>query len=267
MDTQKTLTSKRNGKGTKEWADYSYNFCVGCEHGCRYCYAWTMACRWNEVMRRPGEWQKQTLNPNRAAFGAEVGAAGVVMFPTSHDITPQFLSQAVNTLRNLLANNQVLFVSKPHLTVVTTICEEFKRHKSDLLFRFTIGSLDADLAAFWEPGAPSPQERIEALKYAYKKGYATSVSIEPMLDTRENTRKLVAAVEPYSTDTVWIGKMQNIPRKHNSHVQDFALAAKRIKMQQTDQEILALVSDLKHHPKVRWKDSITAVLTKNQLAQ
>jgi hypothetical protein len=73
----------------------------------------------------------------------------------------------------------------------------------------------------------------------------------------------VAEVEPYVTDTIWVGKMQRIPRKQNAHVDGFTMAAARIKSQQTDAEVLQLVKALEDNPKVRWKDSIKAVLQKN----
>ena len=140
-----TFDDNRDGKGTKEWSDFSYNICLGCEHECLYCYAKAMRCRFNKAMRVPGAWKKQRMSPNKKALGAEVGAKGVVMFPTTHDITPRFLRRSVKTIKNLLANNQVLIVSKPHLSVVRVLCKELTDHKDDILFRFTIGALSEPL--------------------------------------------------------------------------------------------------------------------------
>jgi valyl-tRNA synthetase len=84
-----------------------------------------------------------------------------------------------------------------------------------------------------------------------------------MLEGREEICRLVAKVEPFVTDKVWVGKMQRIPTKHNEHVIGFAEAKAKIKAQQTDSEILELVKALKGHSKVRWKDSIEAVLKKS----
>ena len=198
MKNDKTaFDENRTGKGTKEWSDFSYNICLGCEHECLYCYAKSQRCRFDERMRRPGVWKRQWLNPTRKALGAEVGAKGVVMFPTTHDITPRFLKRSLKTIKNLLANNQVLIVSKPHLLVVRALCKELADRKKDILFRFTIGSLNKSTCVFWEPGAPPRRERIAALKHAFDRGFSTSVSIEPMLEDREGICELVAEVEPY----------------------------------------------------------------------
>jgi DNA repair photolyase len=264
------FTDKRDGKGTKEWSDKSHNICLGCEHYCLYCYAWARRCRFDPDSRQPGGWQKQRLNPNKARLGAEVGPVGkngkrgVVMFPTSHDITPRFLPEAVTTIKNLLVNNDVLVVSKPHLPVVKVLCRELKEWRERITFRFTIGSLDKTLSAFWEPGAPPPAERVAALKHAFQRGFTTSVSCEPMLDDGVRMVRLVAALEDFVTDTIWLGKAQRIPTKYNAHVPGFAAALAKLKAQQTDDEILKLVKALKGNQKVRWKDSITAVRNKHK---
>ena len=261
-----TFDDIRPGKGTKEWSDVSYNICLGCEHGCLYCYAKSQACWTKPEMRIPGNWNKQKLNPKKKRLGAEVGAKGevgkrgVVMFPTSHDITPRFLKRSLKTIKNLLKHNLVLIVSKPHLSVVQALCKELANRKKEVRFCFTIGSLNKSTCAFWEPGAPPPRERIAALKHAFDQGFQTSVSMEPMLEDREGISNLVAEVEPYVTHSIWIGKMQRIPTKYNAHVQGFKEAESKIRAQQTDENILELFEVFNNHSKVRWKDSIHKVL-------
>lgn len=254
----------RTGRGADEWSDAKYNICIGCEHGCLYCYAKALICRTREDLRAPGAWQQQQLNPKREKMGAEVGRKGVVMFPTSHDITPTFLPEAKITIRNLLQKNKVLIVSKPHLMVIEALCSEFVDSKDKLMFRFSIGSADETLCNYWEPNAPAPQERIQALRFAHAAGFKTSVSMEPMLDNREGICRLVAALQAYVTDSIWLGKMNNIPQKLNANVPGFAAAVQRIKSQQTDEEILKLYEAMKDNPKVRFKDSIKEVLAKHK---
>ncbi len=262
----KSFTTSRAGTGTKEWSDASYNICIGCEHHCRYCYAWILAGRSNRNahLRDPAGWAKQALNPNRGRLGAEIGKKGVVMFPTSHDITPAFLPQSLQTIENLIAKgNDVLIVSKPHRDVVAALCDGLQKHKSRVMFRFTIGSLNDATCAFWEPGAPTPAERIEALWHAFDEGFQTSVSMEPMLEDIDGTRAVVEAVEPFVTNTIWLGKMGHVVSKWNAGVKGFGEALKRIRSLQTDEKILALVDAFRAHPKIAWKDSIQDVLRKH----
>jgi len=189
---------------------------------------------------------------------------GVVMFPTTHDITPSVLPACLETLRNLLSHdNQVLVVSKPHLSVIKTLCSELANYRSQIQFRFTIGSLSEETCKLWEPGAPSPVERIEALKHAFGKGFRTSVSMEPMLGGNSEMIRLVATVEPFVTDTIWLGKLNRGVSAQGMTATDAArleVAKKAVRLGQCDSEILALVTALQGNPKVRWKDSIKKVI-------
>lgn len=209
-----------------------------------------------------GAWERQHLNPRITRFGEEIQQATRVMYPSTHDIVPEFLSQSVLTIGNLLKKSEVLIVSKPHLSVIRRLCREFANQKDKILFRFTIGSLDEKLLSFWEPGAPKAVERIQALRHARDQGFSTSVSIEPMIGDVDATIQLVASVERFVTETIWIGKMNRIPQKLNSNVAGFEEACRLIKSQQRDEEILRLVHHFEGHRKVRWKDSIRKVISK-----
>ena len=71
------------------------------------------------------------------------------MFPSTHDILPEFLEQSAQVIEQLLAaGNKVLIVTKPHLECVKRLCTLPPDH---LLFRFTIGAFDDDTLKFWEP--------------------------------------------------------------------------------------------------------------------
>ena len=263
MRTTDTFASKRTGTGTKEWSDFSYNICTGCVHGCLYCYAHNMAARFKPNLRTNEQWRQQQISVKGRQLGAEVGKKGVVMFPTTHDITPEFLEQSLTTIRNLLRNNSVLIVSKPHLSVIKTLCRELKLAKAKVMFRFSLGTLNAQQTDFWEPVAPKPSERLAALKHAFKMGYSTSISAEPMLDDNVGIMKLVQTVKPYVTDTIWLGKMQRVNRAQNHVLDGFDVRLAFINEWQTDENILDLVDRLRTHAKVKWKDSIKKVIAEH----
>jgi DNA repair photolyase len=127
------------------------------------------------------------------------------MFPSAHDITPDHLAESLIVIKKLLkARTKVLIVTKPHYECIKKICEKYKKYTDKILFRFTIGSSDSDILKYWEPGAPSFEERLKCLKYAYKSGFQTSVSCEPMLDN--NIGIVIKKVLPYVTDAIWLGK-------------------------------------------------------------
>ncbi len=257
-----TIKDERDGTGTREWTDYSYNICRGCAHDCGYCYA-RPAALWRGQVASCADWANQVVLERKVVKAAR-DFKGSVMFPTTHDITPQILPQALQTLNNLLtAGNRVLLVSKAHLEVVKRICADFVAHRARLEFRITVGSGNAATCALWEPGAPPPEERIAALRHAHEKGFKTSVSMEPMLEPNEAMCSLLARVEPFVSGTIWLGKLNGGVLKviqAKAGVRDSLL---RIRAGQSDEHILRLHDRLAEHPKVCWKDSIKEVLRRH----
>jgi DNA repair photolyase len=155
----------------------------------------------------------------------------------------------------------VLIVSKPHLESIKTICDEFTDYRNKMLFRFTIGSADNRILKFWEPGAPSFEERLSALKYAYEAGYATSVSCEPMLDN--NIGGVIDAVRTYTTHSIWLGKMNKMKWRlqMNTLITDeLKEKANQLYCWQSDKEVRALYDRYKNDPLIRWKGDIKTVV-------
>lgn len=237
------------------------------ENGCLYCYAREMATRygwskdWNNVRIREEALRKSTPN-----FGE------VVMFPSSHDITPNNLEHTVLFLHKILkAGNQVLIVSKPNCDCIKRICKEFKTYKNRILFRFTISSNSDEVLKFWEPNAPSFNERLKSLKYAYKNGFQTSVSCEPMLDN--HIGKVIKKVETFVTETIWMGKVNRLLGKTGRGRLEFngvlndetRRKVEELNEWQNDENMIELYNRFKNNRKIRWKESIKYVLKKNNL--
>lgn len=245
--------------GTREWAESNYNIGVGCAHNCRYCYARTNALKF-KLVDSDESWTNEKL---RDKMPPTTKRKGIVMFPTTHDITPFYLESALKALKALLSNgNKVLIVTKPHKVCVDAMLKELEPWKKNVLFRFTIGTPDNTRAAFWEPNAPPIIERFYCLRTAYKAGFATSVSMEPMLGTVEETLEMFNTMAPFVTDTIWIGKMNRIETRVKKASTKVAIACEEIAKMQSDENIMWLVNKLKGNPKVSWKDSIKEVIEK-----
>ncbi len=250
--------TNRGDTGTKEWADKTVNCCTGCSNNCLYCYARQMAVRFGRVTE--DQWLKTQIREHDVTkkhknYGVPV------MFPSSHDITKDNLNACRTVLQNLLsAGNEVLVVTKPDPFCVQALCGDCNDYKEQIIFRFTIGAMDSDLLALWEPGAPTFEEKMEALTYSFEKGFETSVSVEPMVDA-DNVTDLVGELLPYVTETIWIGKMNYLGRiKVDSD--KIADAVEQIRVSQADDKILDIYNNLKNIPQIRWKDSIRRVVEK-----
>ena len=241
--------------GTKEWAERNINCLSGCSHDCWYCYGKQMAILYKR--KTPSTWKNEEPVGIKSAGGKPCR----IMFPTTHDITPDTLHICIEQIRKILAGgHEVLIVSKPHLDCIGAICDGFKEQKDKILFRFTIGSAFSETLKFWEPGAPSFEERIKALQLAHRLGFKTSISCEPMLDG--NIEAVVKAVEPYVTDAIWLGKMNQVKSRlsFNKAPADVVLAAEALVKEQSDANIKALYQRLKDNPKIKWKESIKKVV-------
>jgi DNA repair photolyase len=247
--------TERTGTGTAEWAEVTENICRGCANNCLYCYAAHNANRFK--LRERKEWGREELT-KRADIISYPAKDGVVMFPSSHDITPFNVDAYIRVAKLILEKgNRLLIVSKPHLDVIKKVCAAMIHHEKQILFRFTIGTLKPEISLFWEPGAPLPNERIMALEFSKSAGFNTSVSIEPMLHSWSGAVDVVDMVEPFVTDTIWIGKM-NKPQLRVDN--GYRAAVEQVLLLQRDEAILKLVEMLGDNPKIRWKDSIKAVI-------
>ena len=196
--------------GTKEWADFNVNCVKGCSNDCKYCYAKMMAKRFRRSTDE--DWKFMTIN--KGAVNKNYRKYnGRVMFPSTHDITDdeEIVEACLTVIEKLLdAGNEVLITTKPRLSVTKQIIFTFSEYIDQLQFRFTITSINNNLLSFWEPNAPSFDERFSSLQYAFNYGYKTSVSIEPFLDYIP--QELVYTLAPYITESIWLGPMNYISR-------------------------------------------------------
>jgi DNA repair photolyase len=254
-----TSQTARPPTGTQEWAASNVNIQDGCEHDCLYCYAKTMAIRFKRAT--PASWKRPRLRQRDLDRGF-TRRSGRIMFPTAHDITEKNIDECLSVLgRMLAAGNDLLIVSKPRLSCVKRLCEELAPYRAQIVFRFSIGSTDEAVLSYWEPGAPTFKVRLTCLQYAYAKDFQTSVSGEPMLDGDPDA--LVAAVRPFVTDSIWLGKINrlrqilpfNCPRNVEAVRRGEALITT-----QSAAAIHALYRRRRHDPMVKWKDSIKAVV-------
>lgn len=259
---KKTDIMKKTEKkvfGTQEWAKRTKNFISGCTNNCKYCYAKEMAvrfgrkttCNWTE---EEVNYKKLKVNPRKAS--------GYTMFPSTHDITPENLNNSIFFLEKLLkSGSKVLIVTKPHLEVIKRICSEFEKYKENILLRLTIGSVDSEILKFWEPNAPSFEERLAALRYAYNNGYATSVSCEPILDI--DVKPLLNELLPYVTDAIWIGtanKLIQRLRMNGLTDEETFKKAKILIESQSASWINEIYHKWKGNRHIKWKESIKKVV-------
>ena len=245
--------------GTRQWADQTINIIRGCNCGCLGCFAAARAHRFKEV--ELGKWPTEVLNER--AFNAKVPKGHkLTMFPSTHNISPEFLEPCAEKIQQILdSGSDVLIVLKPWESVVTALCARFDSFKDRIIYRFTIGSLDNNVLKFWEPGAPSYEERLRCLQYAFEHGFETSVSCEPCWGG--DVDRLISELRPYVTDSIWIGKMNKgrSRMKFNGYWNpETAAEYNKLMDWYSDENMIALYNRYKEDPIIRWKESIAKVV-------
>lgn len=256
------ITKIVSDTGAGEWAGYNCNIGEGCQHGCLYCYASGIAVTRFKRVASQAEWCNEKLITANTAKCKKYPFP--IMFPTTHDITPVYLPAYRCHLYNILnAGNTVILVSKPHRASIEAICSELSSYRDTMIFRFSIGCFENATLSLWEPGAPSLSERMWCLQYAFEQGFRTSVSAEPMLTDRHGAERLYYALEPFVTEDVWFGKMNNVGSFRKSENADLAKSAAELVAAYQDNEIMAMVDHMAALPKVSWKDSIKEVIKKH----
>lgn len=246
-------TKKREiTSGTKEWADHNVNCIKGCFNNCRYCYAKMMAKRFRRC--EEDTWKSMIINQN--AVNKKYGKyKGRVMFPSTHDIIdkPEIKDACFVVIKKLLeAGNEVLITTKPQLSITKDIIERFYPFKEQFQFRFTITSLDNQLLSFWEPNAPTYEDRFESLKYSHEYEFKTSVSIEPFLDYIPQV--LIRKLSPFVTESIWLGPMNYIPQNDIPGKDEHWYT--EIRNRYDIRRLKSIYEDLKGFPLIRFKDSM-----------
>ena len=76
--------------------------------------------------RSRSDWSREELTPN-ADLTRYPAKDGLVLFPSTHDITPYNLEASIRVLKIVLAaGNDVLIVTKPRLDIITRLCSELQ---------------------------------------------------------------------------------------------------------------------------------------------
>jgi DNA repair photolyase len=139
-----------------------------------------------------------------------------------------------------------------------------ENYKKQIIFRFTIGSMNNQSLKFWEPGAPGLAERLHCLEMATERGFQTSVSCEPYLDA--SIISLVYLLLQYVTETIWIGKMNFVEQRvdtSNFTEEDNKFLGVLNHVSSTEY-VKQIYQEFTTHPiyapKIQWKESIKKII-------
>lgn len=207
MVTQTAITSTRTNplqrSGTRfEWKIDCYD---GCEHGCRYCYAWWIK-RWTRA--NYSSWinpvpvqnvisnLKSQLNKMRDTTKANIRDIFVSSLTDCYQ--PLELQQGITReVIETLIEHELPFTVLTKNTNVLRDKDLFKSYDKCRV-GLTIVTLDDNLRKSLEPNSSSITNRIEVLRELKQAGISTYCSVEPILpDKRSNPIDIVETLREY----------------------------------------------------------------------
>ena len=243
------------------WHGDEFSWQFGCSHDCVYCHSKIRCARndsnepvvqnWGHEIIRPHEIELSTRTRNRQ-----------LLLPGAHDITPEHLDEALAVLDNLLnTDNELIVGLKPHLDCVKAICDRFHEQKKKIQFLFSIGSTNQNVLSQWEPKAPTFEERLECLRYAFQLGFRTSVSAEPMLYTYD-VERLIEAVSQYCNEGIWLGTMDYLEEilDLHPHIPWLKEAIEYIRDSQNFNVLLAIYNIYKENRLINFKSNFLKII-------
>lgn len=240
----------------EEYSKWSCNLYKGCDHNCTYCY-----CKHGPLAHTlggPHAVLKLTLGDERNAvrvfrkeldkYRSQIIADGGLFFSFSSDpFLPQTAELSSKCIRYALDSGVPVYIltKAVHFAYRSWHIASMYAHRDLVHIGFTLTGHDE-----MEPGAPSTQERIEAIRHLHD-DFELSVfaSIEPVIDFKSSL-DCITAIMPYVNE-VRIGLLSPYsPRRYDWDECD------RFVSDVTD-------LSLKYGVKVQWKDSINRFYKEN----
>jgi len=162
-----------------------------CPYGCRYCWAWQLPFFRKRIERGKYDPVDEALR----YFAIRERRTIVVSF-TSDPYPPEEkdrgLTRRVLEVLSRCRWHRVLVLTKNPKLALRDV-DLFKKH-GDMWLGTTVISLKR---TDWEPNAPPPEERLEALREAHEEGVKTWLSIEPIIPGITYPQLIVAETLDY----------------------------------------------------------------------
>src|SRR6185436_1103101 len=211
----KSILNKHKKRDSWFLDDYSINPYEGCGFNCTYCYVHGSKYGENLAEKIVIKKEAAAILDKQLANRAKKNEYGFIAVGSATDAYMQ-VEEETGLTRELLK-----VISKHRFPVFISTKSDLVKRDLDLLkqidenailpddlktnpargavISFSFSAIDEKLAKQIEPGAPSPQKRLETLKECSEAGFLCGVNAMPLLpfitDTDEEIEKLVAAAK------------------------------------------------------------------------
>lgn len=188
-----------------EYSSLAMNIYMGCENGCKYCYAPLVTCKSRKDYTK--EYERENIISSLKAQLEKEKITEQVLLSFMSDPYCQ-LNEKTNTTREIIKilmsyNIPIAILTKGGKRVEKDldIIEGYDKIKTGatLTFATCMDSLE------WEPNAAKPGERIKMLELCKYRNIKTWVSLEPVIKP-DQSLTLIRETLPY-VDSYMIGKL------------------------------------------------------------
>lgn len=182
--TYQILTRPKPGSAADEYAQLSLNIYKGCTHGCKYCYCPPILRKLRDQFH--GDPDPKADIENRLQRDcdrlAKTGNNDRILLsfvgdPYQETESTMGLTRKALEILNVWRRPFCALTKNPALALRDL--DLFLSGNSEL--GISLISMDPIFLAHWEPGAPGPESRLEALRGFHDAGVKTWISLEPVI--------------------------------------------------------------------------------------
>ncbi|HEY0653458.1 MAG TPA: radical SAM protein [Chryseosolibacter sp.] len=221
----KSILNKKKKRDSWFLDDYTLNPYEGCSMNCQYCYIRGSKYGENMTESLSAKINGVEVLDRQLAFRAKKKQYGIIALASATDpyikaeerylLTQRFLETI------LKYRFPVIIITKSEMILRDIeLLKEIDRsaiHADDLsgkltrgaIVSFSFSTLDPEIASTLEPGAPSPQARLQTMKTCKEAGLFVGMNCIPVLpfisDSDEKLSELITAGKAHGADYILIG--------------------------------------------------------------
>jgi len=195
----------------REYSPLALNLYLQCSHKCKYCYAPSAMQRKREnYFNIPSPRKNVLVNLEKEIKKKRPKEQVLLSFIGDVYCETEDENKTTTKALEMLLENKapVAILTKGGYRCLKDI-ELFKKFGDHIQLGATLTFLDEAKSFEWEPGAASPNERIETLKILHDENIKTFVSLEPVIEPAETLKLIEKTLEVDCVDIYKIGKINN----------------------------------------------------------
>lgn len=195
----------------REYSPKALNLYMGCTHGCKYCYAPSCIQKsresyYNVPVPRKGviEGLEKELSKERVKEQVMLSFVGDCYCETADN--NELTRKVLETLLKYKVPVSILTKNPVRALQDIDIIKKFGKH---IQIGSTLTFIKNKDSKGWEPGAPLPKRRVDALKEFHDYGVRTFASFEPVIIPEQSLALMEYTAKHNIIDVYKVGKINN----------------------------------------------------------